>query len=706
MNTMPRLDAVDPQRASAEDYAALTQVLERYGRAYYVDDAPLVPDSEYDRLYHLLEDIERCHPEWVTPSSPTQRVGGTAAQAFTPVTHRVPLMSIGDIFSGEELEAFSARMLEQLGSEALEYCAEPKLDGLAVSIIYENGILTRAATRGDGKVGEDVTANVRTIKAVPLKLRGNFPQLLDVRGEVYMPRDGFAAWNERARASGGKVFVNPRNAAAGSLRQLNPQITAQRPLTFNAYYIGWAEGAELPGTQYDRLQYLKSLGIPVNPLVKVVKGLQGLQEYYAAMQQQRPTLNYDIDGVVLKVNSIRAQERLGFTAKVPRWAVAYKFPPEEMLTKLLAVDFQVGRTGAVTPVARLQPVYVGGATVSNATLHNEDEIRRLDIRIGDQVIVRRAGDVIPQIAGVAVDRRDGTEQPVVFPTVCPECGSAIERVAGEAAARCTGGLICPAQLRQSILHFVSRDAMDIEGFGDRIVEELVGARKIHSPADLYTLSKDDLAVLMLDPGTPERRARFVGAVTAAKLIRNIENSRQVPLNRFIYALGIREVGQAMALNLAQHYASLNDLMAAAPGELMQLPDVGECVAQHIADFFKEPHNREVIRRLLAKPEEDPFGAGIELISVAAEYASAEKPLEGSTYVLTGTLSSLKRHEAKALLQQLGAAVAGSVSKKTTAVVAGEAAGSKLAKAQELNITILSEDDLLKLLAQYDLAPKT
>ncbi len=697
---MPKLNSDIAGELRPEDYGRLVETLNRYGRAYYVNDAPLVPDAEYDRLYRQLELLEAAYPELIVPISPTQRVGGAPLAAFTPVEHRFPLLSIGDIFNAQELHDFNARMQESLDAGSIEYCAEPKLDGLAVSLIYEQGRLVRAATRGDGRVGEDVTQNVRTIKAIPLQLYGNYPQLLDVRGEIFMPRDGFAAWNERARENGGKVFANPRNAAAGSLRQLDPRITAQRPLTFNAYYIGFASAdASLPDTQYQRLQYLKTLGLPVNPLVQVVSGVQGLTDYYTAMGQRRAALNYDIDGVVLKVNSITAQEQLGFTAKVPRWAVAYKFPPEEEITKLLAVEFQVGRTGAVTPVARLAPVYVGGVTVANATLHNEDEIARLGVMVGDYVVVRRAGDVIPQIAAVVAERRDGTQTPVVFPEVCPECGSAIERVADEAVARCTGGLICPAQLRQSILHFVSRDAMDIEGFGERIVEELVASGKVHCVADLYALTTHDLAALLLDPGNDSRKPRLLGMVTARKLMQNIEKSKRVPMSRFIYALGIREVGQATALTLAHHYRTMAELMQASAGELQALPDVGPTVSMHVVDFFQEPHNQDVISRLIAKPEELMFSAGIEVLSQAEDFAAAPKPLDGQTYVLTGTLS-VPRHEVKTLLQSLGATVAGSVSKKTSAVVAGEAAGSKLTKAQELNVPILSEDELRALLQQH------
>ncbi len=686
--------------STAERYHALIATLNRWSRAYYVEDNPEVPDAEYDRLYHELVRLEQDYPQLRDPASPTTRIGDAPLEAFTTVQHRVPLMSIGDIFSDEELCDFNSRMREAQGAGQVEYCAEPKLDGLAVSLIYQDGLLIQAATRGDGRTGEDVTANVKTIRAVPLQLNGDFPHLLDVRGEVFMPRDGFAAWNAKAREEGGRLFANPRNAAAGSLRQLNPQITAKRPLTFNAYYIGFCEGVELPPTQYGRLMYLKSLGLPVNPLVQVVQGEQGLRDYYAAMGQRRPGLNYDIDGVVLKVNSIAAQEKLGYTAKFPRWAAAYKFPPEEEITRVLDVEFQVGRTGAVTPVARLQPVYVGGVTISSASLHNEDEIARLGLKIGDQVVIRRAGDVIPQVASVVTARRDGSERDIVFPAVCPACGAAVERVAGEAVARCSGGLSCPAQLREAVLHFVSRDAMDIEGFGDRIVELLVDGHKLSSVADLYFLSENDLASLLLDSGSPERKPRFLGQVTARKLTANIAKSRQVPLNRFIYALGIREVGQSTALILARHYKSISELAAASADELMQLDSIGEVCAAHIVDFFAEPHNRDILHRLLDRPEESLIGAGIEPYSIAEDFAAAAQPLAGQTYVLTGTLSSMTRAEAKARLQQLGAAAAGSVSKKTTAVIAGVAAGSKLAKAQSLGIPVLSEEEFLALLQSH------
>ena len=679
-------------------YRKLVDLLNNYAKAYYVDDNPVVPDAEYDRLYRELEMMEAADNSIVAEDSPTLRVGGKILSAFEEVEHRVPLMSMGDIFSDSELLDFDRRMQDFSESvQTIEYCAEPKLDGLAVSLIYENGLLVRAATRGDGKVGENITANARTIKAIPLKLTGSgIPSYLDVRGEVFMPRDGFEKWNENARKHGGKVFANPRNAAAGSLRQLDSKITASRPLTFNAYYVGEYEGAELPDNQYDRLQRLKSFGIPVNPNVRKVKGLSGLREFYQDILSRRQSLNYDIDGVVLKINSLAVQNDMGFTAKVPRWAIAYKFPPEEMMTKLLDVEFQVGRTGAVTPVARLNPVYVGGATVSNATLHNEDEIRRLGLMLGDTVIVRRAGDVIPQVSGVVADRRDGTQKPIVFPTVCPECGSSIERLEGEAVARCTGGLVCPAQLREAVLHFVSRDAMDIEGFGSRIVETLVNSGKIASIADLYKLTESDLAMLMLDSGDEQHKPRLLGLVTAKKLVEAINKSRNIALNRFIYALGIREVGASTALTLAKNYASIEELMQADFSELIKLPDIGTVVAEHIIDFFSEKHNLEIIARLVNSTSSDGC-IKLEAVMKPASSEAAGSPFEGKTFVITGTLDSMDRNTAKEKLQALGAKVSGSVSKKTFAVVCGADPGSKLVKAQELNVRVIYEEEFLELI---------
>ena len=685
-----------------KEYRKLVDTLNSYSKAYYVDDNPVVPDAEYDRLYRQLELIEQSNPNIIADDSPTKRVGGATLSEFEQVTHRVPLMSMGDIFNNAELIDFDARMSSASGQSVVEYCAEPKLDGLAVSLIYKKGKLVQAATRGDGKVGENVTSNVMTIKAIPLKLTGDkVPDYIDVRGEVIMTRSGFNQWNERARATGGKVFANPRNAAAGSLRQLDPKVTAKRPLAFFAYYVGECEGYDLPRDQYHRLLALKELGFPVNPNIKCVKGLNGLKTFYEDILSRRETLNYDIDGVVLKINSLDTQNEMGFTAKNPRWAIAYKFPPEEMMTKLLDVEFQVGRTGAITPVAKLTPVYVGGATVSSATLHNADEIERLGLKIGDMVIVRRAGDVIPQVSGVVKEKRDGTEKDIVFPKYCPECGSLIEKVEGEAVARCTGGLVCSAQLRQSIIHFVSRDAMDIEGFGDRIIEQLVATKKISSVADLYTLSENDLASTILDNGSEDRKVRFLGHVVAKKLIAAIDKSRVTPLNRFIYALGIREVGSSTARTLASNFKTIDDLIKASYSKLLNLPDVGPVVARHIADFFAEKHNLEIIDRLVKRDDGFLFSAGIELTALPqqSELNADNQPFLGKTFVITGTLDSMDRNEAKAKLLSLGAKVSGSVSKKTFAVVCGSDPGSKLTKATELNVRVIYEEEFLQLLKE-------
>lgn len=699
--TSKNVEDLNPDELEKE-YRKLVDTLNSYSKAYYVDDNPVVPDAEYDRLYRQLELIEQSTPNIIADDSPTKRVGGATLSEFEQVTHRVPLMSMGDIFNNAELIDFDARMSSATGQSVVEYCAEPKLDGLAVSLIYKKGKLVQAATRGDGKVGENVTSNVMTIKAIPLKLTGDkVPDYIDVRGEVIMTRSGFNQWNERARATGGKVFANPRNAAAGSLRQLDPKVTAKRPLAFFAYYVGECEGYDLPRDQYHRLLALKELGFPVNPNIKCVKGLNGLKNFYEDILSRRETLNYDIDGVVLKINSLDIQNEMGFTAKNPRWAIAYKFPPEEMMTKLLDVEFQVGRTGAITPVAKLNPVYVGGATVSSATLHNADEIERLGLKIGDVVIVRRAGDVIPQVSGVVKEKRDGTEREIVFPKYCPECGSLIEKVEGEAVARCTGGLVCSAQLRQSIIHFVSRDAMDIEGFGDRIIEQLVATKKISSVADLYTLSENDLATTILDNGSEDRKVRFLGHVVAKKLIAAIDKSRVTPLNRFIYALGIREVGSSTARTLASNFKTIDDLIKASYSKLLNLPDVGPVVARHIADFFAEKHNLEIIDRLVKRDDGFLFSAGIELTALPqqSELNAVNQPFLGKTFVITGTLDSMDRNEAKAKLLSLGAKVSGSVSKKTFAVVCGSDPGSKLTKATELNVRVIYEEEFLQLLKE-------
>lgn len=686
-----------------QEYRKLVDTLNRYAKAYYVDDEPLVPDSEYDRLYRQLEQLEALYPAIVAEDSPTKRIGGAALTEFMQVEHRVPLMSMGDIFNHAELVDFENRMRDLTSLETVEYCAEPKLDGLAVSLIYKNGLLVQAATRGDGRVGENITENVKTIKSVPLRLTGEtVPEYLDVRGEVIMTRDGFEKWNEKARLNGGKVFANPRNAAAGSLRQLDPKITSKRPLAFYAYYVGECEGYSLPDDQYHRLLALKEFGLPVNPNIRCVRGLLGLKDFYEDILSRRESLNYDIDGVVLKVNSLSLQEKLGFTAKTPRWAIAYKFPPEEMMTKLIDVEFQVGRTGAITPVAKLEPVYVGGATVSSATLHNEDEIRRLGLMIGDMVVVRRAGDVIPQVSAVVKEKRDGTQKEVIFPTACPECGSLVERVEGEAVARCTGGLFCRAQLIQSIIHFVSRDAMDIEGFGDRIIEQLVSTKVISSVADLYTLSEDALASTVLDEGSYDKKERLLGHVIAKKLIVAIDKSRVTAMNRFIYALGIREVGASTARTLASNYSNIDDLIKASYSDLLNLPDIGPVVARHIVDFFSEKHNLEIIDRLVARNDGFLFSAGIELTPLpqSSSLTQEQMPLMGKTYVITGTLESMDRNEAKSKLLALGAKVSGSVSKKTTALICGAAPGSKFTKATELGIEVIYEEDFLKFLDSF------
>ena len=697
---------------SYEHYRELVETLNRYSRAYYTEDNPIVPDAQYDRLYHELVDIES-QTDFRDDDAPTRRVGDGILTSFAPVAHKVPLMSLGDIFHDEELQAFNKRMLEAVGSEA-EYCCEPKLDGLAISLIYEKGILVRAVTRGDGTTGEDVTANAKTIKAIPLKLTcsengGEYaakkvPDYLDVRGEVFMPRDGFEKWNEAAKQNKGRVFANPRNAAAGSLRQQDPKITATRPLTFNAYYIGEAQvgaGDTLPDTQYGRLQWCKSLGLPVNPLVCVAQGLAGMQAFYQKIGSLRSSLNYDIDGTVMKLNSIALQEELGFTAKAPRWAVAYKFPPQEEMTELLNVDFQVGRTGVITPVARVKPVYVGGATISNCTLHNADEIARLGLKIGDSVIIRRAGDVIPQITGVVLEERakkEGQLKDIVFPTTCPECGSKVEREGDDVAYRCTGGLVCPAQRRLAIEHYATRPAMDIDGLGEAIVDELVSQKLVSTVADLYTLNEAQLATLTFENedenGTVSMRV--LGETIAKKLVANIAASKTRPLNRFIYALGIREVGTNTAKILASNFKTIDDLMAASADQLRTIPNIGKVVATTITDFLSEEHNRAVIARL------KELGVAPTAIEQVSEMDLSTKPLLGKTYVLTGTLERFTRDQAKELLEQFGAKVSGSVSKKTTAVVAGAAAGSKLTKAQDLGIPVLSEDDFVAFMAEHGL----
>lgn len=656
----------------------LRKTLRQYEYEYHVLDNPTVPDSEYDRLFHQLKALELEHPEFLTSDSPTQRVGAKPLSGFSQIRHEIPMLSLDNAFSDEEFNAFVKRIEDRLIilPKPLTFCCEPKLDGLAVSILYVNGALTQAATRGDGTTGEDITANIRTIRNIPLQLlTDNPPARLEVRGEVFMPHAGFERLNEYALEHGEKTFANPRNAAAGSLRQLDPNITSKRPLVLNAYGIGIAEGVELPNTHYARLQWLKSIGIPVNPEIRLYNGTNEVLDFYRDIQNKRSSLGYDIDGTVLKINDIALQNELGFISKAPRWAIAYKFPAQEELTVLNDVEFQVGRTGAITPVAKLEPVFVAGVTVSNATLHNGDEIERLNIAIGDTVVIRRAGDVIPQIIGVLHERRPDNAKPIIFPTNCPVCDSQIIRIEGEAVARCTGGLFCAAQRKEALKHFVSRKAMDIDGVGGKLIEQLVDRELIHTPADLFKL---DLTTLT--------RLERMGAKSAENALNSLEKAKSTTLARFIFALGIREVGEATALNLANHFKTLDALKAADLEQLQQVPDVGEVVANRIFVFWREAHNVAVVDDLITQ--------GVHWETVEVKEAS-ENLFKDKTVVLTGTLTQMGRNEAKALLQQLGAKVSGSVSSKTDFVIAGDAAGSKLAKAQELNITVLTEEEFLE-----------
>ena len=655
----------------------LRQDLRRYEYEYHVLDNPTIPDAEYDRLFHQLKALEAAHPELITADSPTQRVGAKPLSGFAQIRHEIPMLSLDNAFSDEEFYAFVKRIEDRLIRlpDPLTFCCEPKLDGLAVSILYVNGVLTQAATRGDGTTGEDITANIRTIRNIPLQLlMDNPPARLEVRGEVFMPHAGFERLNQQALEKGEKTFANPRNAAAGSLRQLDPKITSKRPLVLNAYGIGIAEGVDLPNTHYDRLQWLKSIGIPVNPEIRLCNGTDEVLDFYRDIQNKRSSLGYDIDGTVLKINDIALQEKLGFISKAPRWAIAYKFPAQEELTRLNDVEFQVGRTGAITPVAKLEPVFVAGVTVSNATLHNGDEIERLDIAIGDTVVIRRAGDVIPQIIGVLHDRRPADARPIVFPETCPVCDSAIVRIEGEAVARCTGGLFCAAQRKEALKHFVSRKAMNIDGVGGKLIEQLVDRELIHTPADLFKL---DLTTLT--------RLDRMGAKSAENVLASFEKAKNTTLARFIFALGIREVGEATALNLANHFKTLEALQNADLEALQQVPDVGEVVANRILAFWHEPHNVAVVNDLIAQ--------GVHWDDVEVKEVG-ENLFKGKTVVLTGTLTQMGRNEAKALLQDMGAKVSGSVSAKTDFVIAGDAAGSKLTKAQELGVTVLTEEEFL------------
>ncbi|AZP41314.1 NAD-dependent DNA ligase LigA [Rahnella aquatilis] len=668
-----------------EQISQLRTQLRHHEYQYHVLDAPEVPDAEYDRLMRELRELETAHPELVTADSPTQRVGAAPLSAFEQVRHRVPMLSLDNVFDEESYLAFYKRVQDRLKTaEALTFCCELKLDGLAVSLLYENGELVQAATRGDGTTGENITANVRTIRAIPLRLHGdNIPERLEVRGEVFMPQAGFEAMNDEARRTGGKVFANPRNAAAGSLRQLDPRITAKRPLTFFCYGVGLLEGGELPRSHFARLQQFKAWGLPVSDRVRLCTGSEEVLAFYRQVEANRPSLGFDIDGVVVKIDSLDIQETLGFVARAPRWATAFKFPAQEQITLVKDVEFQVGRTGAITPVARLEPVLVAGVMVSNATLHNADEIERLGLRIGDTVIVRRAGDVIPQVVGVVLDERPEDAREVVFPTHCPVCHSDVERVEGEAVARCTAGLICGAQRKEALKHFVSRRALDVDGMGDKIIDQLVEKEYVKTPADLFRLTAGKLTGL-------DR----MGPKSAQNVVSALEKAKETTLARFLYALGIREVGEATAANLAAHYGSVEALKAADIESLKGVQDVGDVVAKHVVNFLSEEHNQQVIDELLS-PEINIHWPEVQVI-VPEEIDS---PFAGKTVVLTGSLSILSRDDAKDRLTALGAKVSGSVSKKTDLVIAGEAAGSKLAKAQELGIEVIDEAEMIRLLGE-------
>ncbi|EOV0675155.1 NAD-dependent DNA ligase LigA [Cronobacter dublinensis] len=667
-----------------EKLTQLRTTLRHHEFLYHVMDAPEVPDAEYDRLMRELRALEEAHPELVTPDSPTQRVGAAPLTEFSQVRHELPMLSLDNVFDEASFLAFNKRVKDRLKStDALVYCCELKLDGLAVSLLYENGLLVRAATRGDGTTGEDITLNVRTIRAIPLKLRGdNIPARLEVRGEVFLPQAGFEKINDEARRTGGKVFANPRNAAAGSLRQLDPRVTAKRPLTFFCYGVGLLEGGELPRSHMGRLQQFKDWGLPVSDRIRLVETPEDVLAFYHQVEADRPTLGFDIDGVVIKVDSLELQEQLGFVARAPRWAVAFKFPAQEQMTTVRDVEFQVGRTGAITPVARLEPVQVAGVLVSNATLHNADEIARLGLRIGDKVVIRRAGDVIPQVVNVVLSERPEETRPVVFPAQCPVCGSDVERVEGEAVTRCTGGLICGAQRKEALKHFVSRRAMDVDGMGDKIIDQLVEKEYVHTPADLFRLTAGKLTGL-------DR----MGPKSAQNVVNALENAKETTFARFLYALGIREVGEATAAGLAAHFGTLEALINASIDDLQNVPDVGIVVATHVFNFFEEESNRAVIRDLTEN-------VGIHWPSPQVVKAEEiDSPFAGKTVVLTGTLSQMSRDDAKARLAALGAKVSGSVSKKTDLLIAGEAAGSKLAKAQELGIEVIDEAEMLRLLGE-------
>ena len=667
----------------AEEIADLTVRLKRWGAAYFEIDTPLVPDADYDAAMMRLRALEADHPELQAPDSPTQRVGGAPLSAFETIAHRMPMLSLDNAFSESDLIEFHRRVVERLSVSEITYCCEPKLDGVAVSIVYESGLLTQAATRGDGVSGEDITANVKTIRNVPLMLSGDdIPSYLEVRGEITIPRSGFEQMNARARLLGQKVFVNPRNAAAGSLRQLDSSVTAKRPLEFTAYSVGVFDGS-LPASHDATLRVLAEWSIPISEHMQTVVGIEACEVYYEQMAVQRDALPFDIDGIVYKVNSLEQQERLGFISRAPRWAVARKFPAQEVSTRLLGVDFQVGRTGAITPVARLEPVFVAGVTVSNATLHNIDEIQRLSVAIGDVVVVRRAGDVIPQIVSVVRDDTEtdvGVREPIIFPSQCPACGAALAREAGEATIRCVGGVGCQAQLKGVVRHFASRKAMNIDGLGDKLIDQLVDEGLLTSVADLFRLTKDGVGAL-------DR----MGEKSSENLLLSVAAARETTLSKFIYALGIREVGEATARSLSEHFMTLDAVLAASVEALEDVDDVGPVVAQHIRTFAVDERNRVILDELLA--------AGINWPDVTLD--AGDGPLAGTIWVVTGKLVAMSREEAESRLRALGAKTASSVSKKTTSVVAGPGAGSKRKRAESLAIPIIDESALLVVLERHE-----
>ena len=674
------------QTEAIQEVRSLRDQINHHNHRYYVLDDPEISDSAYDHLLHQLKSLEADFPELVTTDSPTQRVGAAPLKEFGQIRHEMPMLSLDNAFNEEDLQDFDRRVRDRLKTGSpVEYACEPKLDGIAVSLLYEDGVLIRGATRGDGATGEDITLNVRTIPSIPLKLIGDdWPARLEVRGEIFMPRQGFEALNQRAIAREEKVFVNPRNAAAGSLRQLDPRVTARRPLEIYCYSAGIVEGGALPDKHADILHRFRDWGLRINPELQVVTGAQACAAYFEAMSEKRDSLPYEIDGIVYKVNDLAMQETLGFVARAPRWAVAHKFPAQEEMTTLLDVEFQVGRTGAITPVARLKPVFVGGVTVSNATLHNMDEVNRLDLKIGDTVVVHRAGDVIPKVVRAIESKRPDDFREIVLPDRCPVCDSEVEKEEGEAAARCSGGLFCSAQRKEAIKHFSSRKAFDIEGLGDKLVDQLVARSLISTVSDLYKLTVEQLSGL-------ER----MGKKSASNLVAALDTSRKTTFPRFIYALGIREVGEATARSLASHYRELDALKQADAENLQQVNDVGPIVAAHIEKFFRQEHNLEVIDALLA--------TGIHWEAAAEPSETGTLPLEGQTWVLTGTLHTMTRDTGKELLQRLGAKVAGSVSAKTTVLLAGEKAGSKLTKAQSLGVRVVTEEEFNSLKEEWGIS---